>query len=46
MKENLLERIPLKRLGSPREVAQAVGFLASDAAGFVNGIVIPVHGGE
>jgi hypothetical protein len=33
------------RLSTPDEVAEAVAFLASDEAGYVNGIVVPVDGG-
>jgi 3-oxoacyl-[acyl-carrier protein] reductase len=40
-----LDRIPLRRFGQPREVAEVVCFLASDAAGYVTGAVIPVDGG-
>jgi len=40
-----LEQIPLRRFGAPREVADVVCFLASDAAGYVTGAVIPVDGG-
>jgi 3-oxoacyl-[acyl-carrier protein] reductase len=40
-----LEAIPLRRFGAPSEVAQVVCFLASDAAGYVTGTVIPVDGG-
>jgi 3-oxoacyl-[acyl-carrier protein] reductase len=40
-----LETIPLRRLGAPSEVAQVVCFLASDAAGYLTGTVIPVDGG-
>ena len=40
-----LERIPLRRLGAPREIAEVVCFLASDRAGYVTGAVIPVDGG-
>ncbi|MBN2862441.1 MAG: 3-oxoacyl-ACP reductase FabG [Bacteroidales bacterium] len=43
--EELKRMIPLKRLGSPEEVADAVGFLASDMAAYITGEVIIVDGG-
>ena len=36
---------PIGRLGEPREVAQAILFLASDEASFITGVVLPVDGG-
>jgi NAD(P)-dependent dehydrogenase (short-subunit alcohol dehydrogenase family) len=36
---------PIGRLGEPREVAEAIAFLASDAASFITGAVLPVDGG-
>jgi NAD(P)-dependent dehydrogenase (short-subunit alcohol dehydrogenase family) len=36
---------PMKRFGEPHEVAGPVVFLASPAAGFVNGVTLPVDGG-
>jgi 3-oxoacyl-[acyl-carrier protein] reductase len=45
LKENLLSRIPLKRLGRPEDVAAAVRFLASDDAGYITGHVLDVNGG-
>ncbi|MFS1286864.1 SDR family NAD(P)-dependent oxidoreductase [Pseudomonas piscis] len=39
------ERIPVRRIGKPEEVAHAVSFLASPEAAFINGVVIPVDGG-
>lgn len=44
-KERILSRTPLARFGSANEVAEAIVFLASDSASFVNGIVLPVDGG-
>lgn len=41
----IIERVPLGRLGTPAEIGQAVAFLASDAASYINGILLPVDGG-
>jgi len=39
------QQIPLGRMGSTAEIANAVTWLASDNAGYVTGAVIPVDGG-
>ena len=44
-RQKLLERIPLGRLGAPEDIAHAVAFLASDAAGYITGATLHVNGG-
>ena len=41
----IIDAVPLGRLGEPSEIAATISFLASDAAGYVTGAVIPVDGG-
>ena len=45
IREKLKEHIPLGKVGQPPDIAHAVMYLASDAAGFVTGILLPVDGG-
>lgn len=44
-RENWESRIPLRRIGSPDDVAAAVCFLASDEASYITGQVLAVNGG-
>ena len=44
-RRKLMESIPLGYLGSPRDVAEAVAFLASDEARYITGQVLSVDGG-
>lgn len=41
----MARRIPLQRWGQPRELAEAMWFLASPAASFITGVTLPVDGG-
>lgn len=45
LKQKLLDETPLKRMGTPQDVASAIGFLVSDEASFITGHVLDVNGG-
>ncbi|MFA5190883.1 MAG: 3-oxoacyl-[acyl-carrier-protein] reductase [Verrucomicrobiia bacterium] len=45
IRQKLMNQIPLRRLGSPDDVANAVRFLASDQAAYITGQVLTVDGG-
>ena len=45
LRAEVVERIPLGRLATPDDIASAILFLASDAAGHITGVTLPVDGG-
>jgi 3-oxoacyl-[acyl-carrier protein] reductase len=46
VRAEMIDEVPAKRLADAHEVAAAVAFLASPAAGYINGINLPVDGGR
>lgn len=46
MIEPLIKMIPLRRVGEPQDIANAFVFLASDAAKYITGAILPVDGGQ
>ncbi len=45
MQEKIIEGIPLKKAGTPEDVARAIVFLASEFDGFINGAILDINGG-
>jgi 3-oxoacyl-[acyl-carrier protein] reductase len=45
VKETAVASIPLKRMGTPEDIANLAAFLASDGAGYITGEVIKIDGG-
>jgi 3-oxoacyl-[acyl-carrier protein] reductase len=45
LKQRMIDLTPLKRMGTPEEIAAAVKFLVSDEAAFITGHVLDVNGG-
>lgn len=43
--QQVAERMPLKRLGQPADIASAVVFLASDEASWITGAALTIDGG-
>jgi 3-oxoacyl-[acyl-carrier protein] reductase len=46
VEQNMKDEIPMKRFGSPSEIAAVAAFLASPAGSYVSGVSIPVDGGR
>jgi acetoacetyl-CoA reductase len=44
--ESIIQKIPVKRLGSPEEIARGALFLVADDASFITGQVISINGGQ
>ena len=44
--KSILEQVPLKRFGTPEEIATVVAFLASDDSSFMTGCELAVDGGR
>ncbi len=44
-KANVVQQIPVRRIGRPDEVAAAAAFLIGEDVGFINGAVIDINGG-
>jgi NAD(P)-dependent dehydrogenase (short-subunit alcohol dehydrogenase family) len=45
-KAGVIAGVPLKRVGKPDEIAEAIAFLASDKASFITGQILGVNGGR
>jgi NAD(P)-dependent dehydrogenase (short-subunit alcohol dehydrogenase family) len=45
-KARVIERTPMKHLGEPEDIGKAAVFLASDAARYITGVILPVDGGN
>jgi len=45
VRESIISGIPMRRMGTPEEIASAVAFLADDESTYITGINLPVNGG-
>jgi NAD(P)-dependent dehydrogenase (short-subunit alcohol dehydrogenase family) len=45
-KAAMAQGVPLKRIGTPEEIAQVILFLASDKANFLTGEIVHINGGK
>ena len=44
--DNILQKIPLNKIGSPENVADLVTFLSSEKSSYINGQIISIDGGQ
>lgn len=44
--DKIVDQLPLRRLGQPREVADVIWFLCSDQSSYISGSEIPINGGQ
>ncbi len=44
--EKIVEQLPMRRLGQPKEVAEAIWFLCSDQSSYISGTEIQINGGQ
>jgi acetoacetyl-CoA reductase len=45
IRNQIIDQVPMKRLGEPNEIAAAVAYLASNEAGYITGANIAINGG-
>ena len=45
VRDNMIQSIPVKRMGEPEDIAATAAFLASKEAGYITGQVLSVNGG-
>jgi 3-oxoacyl-[acyl-carrier protein] reductase len=45
IKTSFVDKVPLKRFGTPKDIADAAAFLLSDYAGYITGETLKVNGG-
>jgi NAD(P)-dependent dehydrogenase (short-subunit alcohol dehydrogenase family) len=45
-KARVFARTPMGVMGQPEDIGEAAGFLASDAARYITGVILPVDGGN